>query len=104
MSSADAEADLKPLAVCETCWLIDHSRWEPESMSEDGNVLMKLIGVDVPHKINNGEVEVCCMCGSLTISGIYEFKDPAQVYFSDSDDESPEFELEMNNTDFDGDD
>lgn len=84
------------MAVCENCWLSDHSRWEPESMDHTGNVLMKLVGVDVPTKVNTGEVEICCMCGALTVSGIYEFKDPEKVYFSDSRDDTPEFELEMN--------
>jgi hypothetical protein len=92
---SDAPEGLKPLAVCENCWLSDHSRWEPESMDSTGNVLMKLVGVDVPTKVNTGEVEICCMCGGLSVSGIYEFKDPSKVYFDDSD-ESPEFELEMN--------
>ena len=97
-----AETDLTPMAVCETCWLIDHSRWEPESMNEIGSVLMRLVGVDVPHKVNSGEVDVCCMCGSLTISGIYEFKDPEKVYFSNSPN-SLEFEAELNYTEFDSD-
>ena len=71
-------------------------------MDDTGNILMKLIGVDVPEKVNTGEVEVCCMCGSLTVCGIYEFKDPSKVYF-DSDGNN-EFELEMTEYDFDGDD
>jgi hypothetical protein len=58
--------------ICEDCWLQSHTKWEPHSVNEDGNVLMKLVGVDVPEKINTGSVEVCRECGDLTISGIYE--------------------------------
>lgn len=93
-----SSGEKKPMAVCESCWLTDHSRWEPESMDSTGNILMKLLGVDVPHKVNTGEVEVCCMCGSLTVSGIYEFKDPQKVHFTDDDDKD-KFELEINEYD-----
>jgi hypothetical protein len=65
-------------------------------MDDTGNVLMRLVGVDVPTKVNTDQVDVCCMCGSLTVSGIYEFKDPSKVYFADGEGEAPEFELEMN--------
>lgn len=99
---SSSSEDTKPLAVCEVCWLLEHTRWEPESIDEKGSVLMRLMGVDVPHKINNEEVDVCCMCGSITVSGIYEFKDPTKVYFSEEND--PEFELELNDYGFDGDD
>lgn len=92
---------LKPMAVCESCWLLDHARWEPESMDNTGNILMKLVGVDVPEKVNTGEVEVCCMCGGLTICGIYEFKDPEKVYFTDEN--KNEYELEMQDFGFEED-
>ena len=96
-------AALTPMAVCESCWLLDHARWEPESMDDTGNILMKLVGVDVPEKVNTGEVEVCCMCGGLTICGIYEFKDPTKVYFTDGT--AAGFEMEITESDLDlGDD
>lgn len=98
-----ADMDLKPMAVCESCWLMDHCKWEPESISETGNVLMRLVGVDVPHKVNSGEVEICCLCGNLTVSGIYEFKDPKKVFFSDEL-EDLEFESDINYSDFDSED
>jgi hypothetical protein len=95
-----ADSVTAPMAVCEICWLSEHSRWEPESMDETGNLIMRLTGVDVPHKINNGEVDICCTCGGLTVSGIYEFKEQSEVFFYD--DNKNEYELEMN--DYDGDD
>lgn len=91
---------IAPMAVCEMCWLSEHARWEPESMDDTGSLIMRLIGVDVPQKINNGEVDICCTCGSLTVSGIYEFKERSEVFFHD--DATHEYELEMN--DYDGDD
>lgn len=89
----ESASNLQPMSVCESCWLLDHARWEPESMDNTGNILMKLVGVDVPVKVNNGTVEVCCMCGGLSISGIYEMKDPDKVYFIDSGDNQYELEL-----------
>jgi hypothetical protein len=81
------------MAVCESCYLVDHVRWQPESMDNTGSVMMRLVGVDVPIKINSGSVEVCCMCGGITISGIYEFKDPSDVLFDD--DGTDKFEIEL---------
>ena len=64
----------RPMAICESCYLEDHTRWEPESMDENGTILMKLVGVDVPDKVNTESVETCCLCGALTIAGIFEVK------------------------------
>ena len=88
-----------PVAVCESCWLMDHAYWEPESMDEAGSILMKLVGVDVPVKINNGTVEVCALCGGISVSGIYEMMDKKDVIFEDNGDnkyelELPEFDLD----------
>lgn len=91
--------NMVPMAVCETCWLSDHTRWEPESMNETGNMLLRLVGVDVPQKVNTGEVDVCCMCGAITVGGIYEFKDADKIHFSK--DTNDEFEIEMTDYDLD---
>jgi hypothetical protein len=71
-----------PVALCETCWLKDHARWEPESMSDGGDILMRLTGVDVPIKVNTGSVEVCTSCGRITVAGIFELQDPKVVFFT----------------------
>lgn len=42
---------------------------------------MRLKGVDVPEKVNSGSVEVCVVCGSITIAGIFELKLTDEVYF-----------------------
>jgi hypothetical protein len=91
---------LIPLAVCEDCFLSDHAHWQPESMDESGSITMRLLGVDVPEKVNTGEVEICCECGSITICGIYEFKDPNAVYFA-KDTSSPQFEMDLQDFDED---
>lgn len=65
---------ISPTPVCEKCWLETHSRWEPQSVGQDGNVLMKLVGVSVPHKLNTGSVEVCAECGGITIAGIFDIR------------------------------
>jgi hypothetical protein len=61
-----------PQPTCEKCWLKEHARWEPESVDDEGNILFRLTGVDVPLKYNTGAVESCHSCGELTIAGIYE--------------------------------
>ena len=56
---------------------------------------MRLKGVDVPEKVNNGNVEVCVMCGGITIAGIFELKLTNEVYYLDgSYEESFEVPLE----------
>jgi hypothetical protein len=61
-----------PQPICEKCWLKDHTQWEPESVGDDGEVLFRLKGVDVPLKYNTGQVETCTVCGEITISGIFD--------------------------------
>lgn len=100
-----AEPMMTPTAVCEDCWLTDHLRWEPESMNEDGIILMKLAGVEVPEKRNDGVVEICGVCGSITIAGIYEFRDVSTLISLDDEDENEnEYIFDINNDFFDEDD
>jgi hypothetical protein len=89
-----AEPVISPFPVCEACWMSEHAKWEPESMDKGGRILMRLKGVEVPSKVNNGAVEVCAMCGSITIAGIYELKLTSEVYFSEQRD--PDFEVNIN--------
>lgn len=85
-----AEPTFVPVALCEVCWLIEHTDWEPESMDEDGQILMRLTGIDVPEKVNTDSVDVCCDCGSITIAGIYEFRNPETLNFPPDSQESEE--------------
>jgi hypothetical protein len=89
-----AEPVINPFPICEACWMGEHAKWEPESMDKSGRILMRLKGVEVPNKVNNGAVEVCAMCGSITIAGIYELKLTSEVYFSEQRD--PDFEVNIN--------
>lgn len=82
-----AEPVITPMAVCEACWMDTHAKWEPESMDINNKILMKLKGIEVPQKINNGAVEICVMCGSITIAGIYELKLTSEVYFYNNKDQ-----------------
>jgi hypothetical protein len=81
-----AEPVITPMAVCESCYLETHTKWEPESMDAKGKILMRLTGVDVPEKVNNGNVEVCVVCGGLTVAGIFELKLTSEVYFFENQD------------------
>ena len=78
MSAAQVK---RHMALCELCFLDDHTRWEPQSMDSQGQILMRLVSVDVPEKVNTESVETCCMCGSITIAGIFEMMNPLEVYF-----------------------
>ena len=85
----------RPMALCELCFLDDHTRWEPESMDEQGRVLMKLIGVDVPEKLNTETVETCCMCGGITVAGIFMMVSPDDVHFLEEDELDNQFEMSL---------
>lgn len=74
-----------PIPVCELCWLIEHTSWEPESMDSAGRIVMHLTGVEVPKKYNTGTVELCGDCGGITISGIYDLRKPEDVNYIDDD-------------------
>ena len=67
-----AERVETPQPVCEKCWLHVHTHWEPESVNDTGDILFRLKGVDVPIKYNTGQVETCCECGEITVSGIFD--------------------------------
>jgi hypothetical protein len=41
-------------------------------------------------------VEICCMCGTVTIAGIYTLVDPQTVYFFGEDSEK-NFEFKLDN-------
>lgn len=89
-----AEPVISPVPVCESCWMKEHARWEPESMDKNGRILMRLKGVDLPNKTGVGTVEVCAMCGAITVAGIYEMKLSSEVYFLEQ--QTPDFEVNIN--------
>lgn len=90
---------LKLMAICESCYLSDHTRWAPESMDEAGHVLMSLVDVDVPIKINTGTVETCCYCGTITIAGIFEMVHPSDALFGEDDEPENNFEMSLGDSD-----
>jgi hypothetical protein len=69
------------MAICEACWLVENTRWEPESMDENGRIMLRLAGVGMPDSVGVQSVEVCCMCGELTVVGIYVLRSPESVPF-----------------------
>lgn len=48
-------------AMCEACWL-DR---EPDR---------------VPHRLRTPDLENCCFCGTMTVSGIYARQDPKSIH------------------------
>jgi hypothetical protein len=71
-------------------------------MDEQGHILMKLNGVDVPEKLNTGSVETCCMCGGITVAGIFEMMNPLDVYFLEDDELSIDFVMSLEEDDDEG--
>lgn len=51
-------------------------------MDQDGNILMKLVTVEMPNRRDSSEPDTCSRCGNLTVAGIYEMSDPAVLFFS----------------------
>ena len=87
-----------PVPVCEVCWLIEHTNWEPEAMTSDGKLIMKLTGVDVPTRADTESVDVCSDCGSITIAGIYDLRDKSTL--ADYGDSEFEYDIEDDPTRF----
>lgn len=96
-----AEQAPRPMALCELCYLDEHTRWEPESMNDNGEILMRLTGVDVPDKVNTESVETCCMCGCFTVAGIFEMRIPTEVYFLETNEEDNIFVLSLDDVEED---
>jgi hypothetical protein len=96
-----AEQLPQPMPVCEPCFLVEHTRWEPDSIDEYGNILMKLIGVDSPLRGKVDAVDVCCMCGSITVAGIFEMLKPSEIYFSSNDEFYDVFEMSSDGSEYD---
>lgn len=94
-----AEQVKRPMAFCELCFLDDHTRWEPESMDDQGQIMMKLVSVDVPKKVNTESVETCCMCGAITVAGIFQMMNPLEVYFLEDNELETNFVMSLSEED-----
>ena len=69
---------------CEKCYLEENCQWEPESVGDDGSLVSKLTAVSVPLEIGTGEINVCAICGDITVVGIYaEIPEEKVQYASD---------------------
>ncbi len=67
---------------CEACWIHDNSRWEPEGVTVDGQLIAQLVAVAVPEmRLSNLSPEVCADCGDVTVVGIYVEKEERSVPF-----------------------
>lgn len=78
MTIRGAEEDLVP--QCERCWVDENSVWEPDSVDEKGNIITKLISVNVPIQLSPGAVSECFTCGRVTVVGIYVSIDEIDGY------------------------
>lgn len=80
-----AEPLQSPVPVCEACYIKKHSKWEPESVDDKGNILMRLKGVPTPRQYELGVVETCHKCDSVTICGIYDLVEPEIQFIDDEE-------------------
>lgn len=69
MTIRGGEEDLVP--ICERCWIDENSVWEPDSVDEKGNIITRLVSVNVPIQLAPGAVNECITCGRVTVVGIY---------------------------------
>jgi hypothetical protein len=86
MTIFGGEEDLVPL--CERCWIEENSVWEPDSVDEKGNIITKLVSVNVPIQLSPGAVNECFTCGRVTVVGIYVPIDEIEEYQDDYDQSS----------------
>ena len=65
-------ARLYRLPICEACWITERSNWDVESVDDKGRVCARLINIEIPKDISSsGSINICCMCGDITIVGIH---------------------------------
>jgi hypothetical protein len=83
----------KPMALCERCWLFETTKWEPQSVDEHGRAYIKIVGVALPPRISNPSVDECCMCGEITVVGIYVMRDPEMVPYGHSSEAEDIYDL-----------
>ena len=80
-----AEPVQSPVPVCEACYVKKYAQWEPESIDQTGNILMRLKGIPTPRQYDIGTVENCHNCGLVTICGIYDMTEPEIVFPEEQD-------------------
>ncbi len=66
---------------CEVCFIEENSKWEPESVGDDGSLVSKLVAIAVPDDLETGLVNICATCGDITIVGIYSEIDEDDIKF-----------------------
>jgi hypothetical protein len=76
----NAEPINVPEPICEACWIKNNAQWEPQSIDDRGNILMRLRGVPTPPKYETGTVETCSSCGAMTVVGFYNFREPEIIF------------------------
>lgn len=66
--------------VCDPCWLEEHADWETIEHGNDPYLLVSVpISYSIPTVVRGFPLELCCLCGRHTISGIYVRKNPDSV-------------------------
>ena len=66
---------------CEVCFIEENSKWEADSVGDDGSLVSKLVAIAVPQELETGLVNICATCGDITIVGIYSEIDENDIKF-----------------------
>ena len=67
---------MKTQPICDPCWVSETAQWEK---TDDGEWVP--VSYSIPSVTKGFPLEMCCMCGSHTISGIYIRRSPENVPF-----------------------
>lgn len=70
--------------ICEACWIQENGEWEFYGVTETGALQTVLKHVRMPVLKMSRSLEICCMCGEITIMGIWIRRNPDTVPFPDT--------------------
>lgn len=94
---------IRVVPQCERCYIKENSRWEADSVGEDGSLISKLIGILTPLALAPGNIYTCASCGEITIIGLFvEMEEDKIAYepeYLPTDEEDLE-ELGLNDSDW----
>lgn len=68
---------------CERCYIAANSKWEPDSVGDDGSLVSKLTAIAIPDELLPGQISICATCGEITIVGIYVEMDEDDVQYEE---------------------
>ena len=71
----------KIVPQCEKCWVEENAVWEPDYVTSEGDIVSRLVRVDVPTSVELGAVHGCADCGSVTVVGLKVERDVEEINY-----------------------